>query len=161
MDTNNLETITQQLIEKIIESVPVDWDKIMFYGENRGERADYFYYFFRKNSPECLPDAEMHYILDLEPTDYYHEQTIEIKRLILKLAGEFEALGREPFKTMTLMIDDAGCLDLNYGYARLRYDRAEDYELKFTNKYVVPEWKARGGRPEKSTMRRVLEFFFK
>ncbi|MFC7364035.1 MULTISPECIES: immunity protein YezG family protein [Bhargavaea] len=161
MDTTKLETITQQLIEKIIESVPTDWDKVMFYGENRGDHAEYFYYFFRKDSPEFLPDAEMHYILDLEPTDFYHEQKDEINNLILKLAGEFKALGREPFTTMKLMIDDAGGLDLIYGYDGLRYDRAADYELKFTNKFVVPEWKARGGRPEKSAMRRVFELFFK
>lgn len=161
MDTTNLEALTQQLIEKIIGSIPTDWDKVMFYGENRGERAEYFYYFFRKDSTEYLPDAEMHYILDLERTEDYYELTGDIQRLILMLAKEFEALGREPFTTMKLTIDDADGLDLNFGYDGLRNKRAADYELKFTEKYVVPEWKARGGRPEKSAMRRVFELFFK
>ncbi|KZE38691.1 hypothetical protein AV656_07245 [Bhargavaea cecembensis] len=160
MDTTNLESITQQLIETIIESVPTDWDKVMFYGENRGDHAEYFYYFFRKDSPEFLPDAEMHYILDMDPADY-HDQTDEINLLILKLAAEFKSLGREPFTTMTLMIDDAGGLSLNYGYDGLQYERAEEYEMKFTKKYVLPEWKARGGRPEKSAMKRMFELFFK
>jgi hypothetical protein len=160
METTNLESITQQLIESIINSIPTDWDKLMFYGENRGERAEYFYYFFRKDSPEFLPDAEMHYILDLDSADY-HEQTDEINRLILKLAAEFESLGREPFTTMTLIINDAGGLSLDYGYDPLQFERAEQYEMKFTKKYVLPEWKARGGRPEKSAMKRMFELFFK
>ncbi|MBM7620083.1 uncharacterized protein (TIGR01741 family) [Bacillus tianshenii] len=134
-----LNKIYNEIAQQVNNMIPIEWDNFYFNGEIKGEEGGVFFFFTPKDE---VKHVFSHYIPKLYNVDKraYNKELHKLFGLTVELQKVFTDNDQEPWFSVTLLVNDAGKLNVHFDYtdwhesefgptARIKY-----FEYKFITK---------------------------
>lgn len=113
---NKLAELYDKLAEQIVETIPVEWDKIYFLGDvdkNLHMSANFFFYDTEKERMIASGNIPSEYDVSEE---VYDELMDEIANTVLEIYDCFIQNNQEPWDFLSLFLDEEGKFKVEYLY---------------------------------------------
>lgn len=153
MIEEKLGSLYENMANAVLEMIPVEWTKVIGYGEISEGSGTAFFYFYPKNSDSPIysndipksfgMDEEVHLQLLLQLVDNLRELWLEFKKN-----------GQEPWTNLTFVFDESGKFHVEYSYEDL--SDANDYE-----RFVIWRYQHLGIVPDDDYVKKFIDKYLK
>lgn len=117
VNENNLSKYYSEIAEKLDYIIPIEWDKIVLYGEENGDVSSVSFYFYTEN---C---EKVHHSGDI-PEEYNVSKNIfktllrELLEINKNLWLQFKEADEPTWNSLTFQLDSDWKFKIKYGYER-------------------------------------------
>ncbi|MEI2664046.1 immunity protein YezG family protein [Rossellomorea sp. LJF3] len=138
-----LNRLYEQIAQCVNNMIPVEWQEFYFNGEVKDKEGGVFFFFTPVDKNESA--VYSHDIPDLYQIDEdtYDEELHNLFELTVKLQQVFIENDQEPWFSVTLLVNDAGKLNVHFDYTNWHESefgptaRIEYFEYKYLNNEEV------------------------
>jgi len=149
MEIEGMEVLYSKIANKINETIPARWDKVILFAEVSEDANEVFFYFY--------PESESKPIYNLDIPLVYNIDKKQFKNLRYVLNDYFEELWRafkrsnqDAWTNLTLTLDKTGKFKIDYSYEDL--SGTDAYERQ-----IIWEYKHVGIYPEEGRPKKIIE----
>ncbi|EIT83672.1 hypothetical protein A374_19170 [Fictibacillus macauensis ZFHKF-1] len=151
-----MNTMYQEIAEKVHEIIPVEWERFYFYDNITDDGADIYFFFNTIENPDIYI-----YSVDLRtkkmvPLNKYKVNYIELYFLSEKLRDIFKKHKQELWYSFTMIVERSGKFKLHYDYTN--WD-ATDYDP--SARLMLWEYKYLGAAPTDEDDKEIVEQYLK
>ncbi|MGM9928558.1 MAG: immunity protein YezG family protein [Bacillus sp. (in: firmicutes)] len=131
-----LNELYKEIAQQINDMIPIEWDDFYFNGEVKEDEGGVFFFFTPKGEKQHVFS---HYIPKLYNVDkrVYNKELHKLFQLTVELQKVFLDYDQEPWFSVTLLLNDAGKLNIHFDYKNWQEsefgpaDRIKYFEYKY------------------------------
>ncbi|GLF90673.1 hypothetical protein Saga11_19320 [Bacillus safensis] len=141
MNEEKIEHLYNQIVDVVVGTIPIEWEKVYLYGEVvEGSQTVYFYFSSKENEGKLVYSHEITELFEVSEHEY-KERWHQLVDCIQELSREFEQSGQEPWTNFTMIFDETGHFNIEFNYDDLLNTNPHERKTiwKYNHLGIIPK----------------------